>query len=112
MHRAHFPILFQCSHAVRAKLGRDVDLAVVLVMKAVLVRHGRLDVAHQQIVFRNLHLAFSTRIGRGGDLFVDIDEGDPALADRIVLESELRQAERRSREAGACAGQRPSRRRP
>ena len=56
----------------------------------------KIEVAHQQIRYRKHHVAFSSRIGRHGDLILDMDVGDPALESRIVIEADLARAERQS----------------
>jgi len=38
--------------------------------------------------------AFSSRIGREGDIILDLDVGLPGLGKRLLLETELRRAER------------------
>lgn len=98
MKRAFFPFTVVPSNAVRTALGRNLDEAVVLALRAILRESHSLDVAHQQISYRGNCLAFSSRITQRGDIVVDIDLGDPRLSDRLVLESELRQAVRRSNE--------------
>jgi hypothetical protein len=94
MHRAHLPILLFASPAAQALLGRDVADVGVLALKAVLRNRKGIEVAHQQIKYRKHALAFSSRIGREGDLIVDLDVGVPGLDNRLVLETDLRRAER------------------
>jgi hypothetical protein len=92
MHRAHLPILLFASPAAQALLGREV--ADVLALKAILRNRRGIEVAHQQIKYRKHALAFSSRVGREGDRIVDLDVGVPGLDNRLVLETDLRRAER------------------
>ena len=99
MKRAHFPFLVVPSHAVAAMVGRDLDTVAVLALKAILQHRKGLEVAHQQIRYRRSCFAFSSRVGRYGDLILELDVGDPRLAERLILEADLRQAElQRARE--------------
>ncbi len=109
MKRALFPFTVVPSNAVRSALGRDLDEAVVLALRAILRETRSLEVAHQQISYRGHCLAFSSRITGRGDLVLDIDMGDPRLADRLILETELRSAQRLSQQTAGIArdGQRP-----
>jgi hypothetical protein len=101
MKRAHLPFLVVSSHAVATLVGRDLDRVAVLALKAILQHRKGLEVAHQQIRYRNHYLAFSSRISRNGDLILELDVGDPRLSQRIVLEEELRRAARNvSRQSG------------
>jgi hypothetical protein len=93
MHRANFPILLFASPAAQALLGRDVAAVGVLALKAILRNRRGIEVAHQQIKYRKHALAFSSRIGREGDLILDLDIGLPGLDKRLVLETDLRRAE-------------------
>lgn len=104
---ASLPILLTASPAVREVLGRDLRRVAVLAVQAML-RHGRgLEVALQQIDYRSIPIAFSSRIGRLGDLILDLDIGDPSFGERIFLEADLRKAQA---EAIRSKGQRPMRR--
>jgi hypothetical protein len=94
MHRAHLPILLFASPAAQELLGREVADAGVLALKAILRNRRGIEVAHQQIKYRKHTLAFSSRVGREGDLIVDLDVGVPGLDNRLVLETDLRRAER------------------
>jgi hypothetical protein len=90
---ASLPILLTASPAVREVLGRDLRRVAVLAVQAML-RHGRgLEVALQQIDYRQHPIAFSSRIGRMGDLILELEMGNPALAERIFLEADLRKAQ-------------------
>jgi hypothetical protein len=95
MHRASLPILMTASPAARALLGGDLAKVAVLAIRAVLQHRKGIEVAHQQVRYRKHHLAFSSRIGRYGDLILELDVGDPGLSDRVILEADLRDAERR-----------------
>jgi len=97
MPRAFFPIIYSASPAVVQKAGPELHRAVLLALRAIL-RHGRsIEVAHQQIRFQGVNLAFCSRISAQGDLIVELDVGDERLSGRIILEDELRLAERRGR---------------
>jgi hypothetical protein len=97
MQRAYFPIIYSASPAVVRRTGPELHRAVILALRALLL-HGRsLEVAHQQIQFQGHHLAFCSRISSWGDLIIDLDVGDERLSDRIILEDELRTAERKAR---------------
>jgi hypothetical protein len=98
MRIAHLPFYVVPSAAARALLGRELPAVAVLALQAILRNHRGIEVAHQQIRFRKHHLAFSSRIGRHGDLIVDLDIGDPQLGGRVILEGDLQRAERRARE--------------
>lgn len=98
--RAFLPFLFMPTPAVSARLGRASVDAAVLAIRAVLLNRKTLEVAHQQIRFRDVDLAFSSRITSRGDLVIDLDIGDPTLAGRIILEEDLRRATRASRMKG------------
>jgi hypothetical protein len=91
---ARLPFLVVPSHAVAALIGRELDTVAVLALKAILQNRRGLEVAHQQIRYRNHDLAFSSRIGRLGDLILELDVGDPRLGQRLVLEEDLRRASR------------------
>jgi hypothetical protein len=97
MRIAHLPFYVVPSAAARALLGRDLPTVAVLAVQAILLNRRGIEVAHQQIRFRKHHLAFSSRIGRHGDLILDLDIGDPQLGGRVILEGELQRAEREAR---------------
>lgn len=94
MHRASLPILMTASPAVQKLLGPELPKVAVLAMQAILRQRRGVEVAHQQVRYRKHHVAFSSRIGRHGDLILDLDIGDPSLQNRIVIEADLRRAER------------------
>ena len=89
---AALPILLSASPEVREILGPDLRRVAVMAVQAML-RHGRgLEVALQQIDYRNRPIAFSSRIGRMGDLILDLEIGNPNLGERVFLEADLRKA--------------------
>ena len=94
MHRASLPILMTATPAARALLGPNLPKVAVLAVQAILRHRRGIEVAHQQVRYGKHHFAFSSRIGREGDLILDLDVGDPALENRIVLEADLRRVER------------------
>jgi hypothetical protein len=98
--RAYLPFLFVPSAAVCVRLGRASVEAAVIALRAVLLNRKTVEVAHQQVRFRGVDLAFSSRITARGELVIDLDIGDPALSDRIILEEDLRRATRASRTKG------------
>ena len=94
MHRASLPILMTATPAAQKLLGPELLKVAVLAVQAILRHRRGIEVAHQQIRYRKHHFAFSSRIGRHGDLILDLDVGDPALETRIVIEADLARAER------------------
>jgi hypothetical protein len=92
MQRNLFPILVRTTPAVRQAVGPDVNIVGGLALRAVLKSKRSLEIAHQQIKYRSHHLAFSSRIGVHGDLILELDVGDPRLADRVILEADYRKA--------------------
>jgi hypothetical protein len=92
MDRASLPFLLTASPIVREKLGRDLNRVAVLAVQAMLRHHKGVEVALQQIDYRKFPIVFSSRVGRFGDLILEMDVGDPALADRVFLEQDLRKA--------------------
>lgn len=97
MQRAYFPIIYSASPAVVQRTGPELHRAVILAIRAIL-KHGRsLEVAHQQIHYQGHDLAFCSRISSQGDLIIELDVGDECLSGRIILEDELRTAERKAR---------------
>jgi hypothetical protein len=97
MNRGFLPFLFLYTHAAGQLLGRDGATVAALALKAILSHRKSLEVAHQQVRFRNHDFAFSSRITAQGELVVELDVGDPDLSERIVLEEELRAATRKVR---------------
>jgi hypothetical protein len=94
MKRAHLPFLVVPSHAVAALIGRELEVVAVLALRAILQHRKGLEVAHQQIRYRNHDLAFSSRVSGGGNLMLELDVGDPRLGQRLILEDELRRTTR------------------
>ena len=97
MRRALFPFQVLPTHRVVEILRGDIAWVAVLALKALLKNRRSLEVAHQQIVFRGHHFAFSSRVSQTGELYLEIDVGDPRLGNRLVLEDELRKAGRQVR---------------
>lgn len=100
MKRAYLPVLFIPSHAVAALLGADMEKVAILAVRAILQHRRGIEVAHQQIRYRKHHLAFSSRIGRYGDLVLELDIGDPRLSSRLILEDDLQRARGGAGKAG------------
>jgi hypothetical protein len=98
MVRSNLPIYIDPSRRVSERLGSHVAAMAVLAIRAILKNRRGLEVAYQQILYRGHHLALSSRITAQGDLVIAVDIGDPNLADRLILEAELRDAETRARE--------------
>ena len=95
MAKALFPFFCFYSPAAARVVGADVAGVAVAALRAA-IRNGQgLEIAHQQIRWGEHDLAFSVRIGRLGDLVIDIDIGDANLRDRIVLEADLRREARK-----------------
>lgn len=90
MSRHSLPIVIYPSLAARRLLGPGIDDAAGIALRTLLKERRSLEIAHQQIVYRSHHLAFSSRIGTQGDLILVLDIGDPKLAERVVLEDDLR----------------------
>jgi hypothetical protein len=101
MDRASLPFLLVASPAVRQALGADLRKVAVLAIQA-LIRHRRsLEVSLQQIDYRHVPIAFSSRIGRMGDLILEMDVGDASLSERLFLEKDFRAAEAEAAKARA-----------
>jgi len=98
MQRHPFPIFVYPSAEVRRSLGPDTDKVAALALRAALKNRRSLEIAHQQVVWRNRCFAFSSRIGIKGDLIVELDIGDPRLKDRVVLEDEFERAAKAGRD--------------
>lgn len=109
MNRAFLPFRFLPSRAVVDLLGNDMHAAAVLALEAVIKNRKSLEVAHQQIVVGDRHIAVSTRITAAGDLIVDLDIGDPNLSGRLILEEDLRRAMQSARVAAGLSRQRRQR---
>jgi hypothetical protein len=98
MVRSNLPVYIQPSRAVSTALGPDIGKVALLAIRSILKHRRGVEVAYQQIEFRQHRFALSSRITAHGDLVIDIDLGDPRHADRLILEDELRAAERRHRD--------------
>lgn len=100
MVRSSFPVYIDPSHAVSERLGNRIAEAASIAIRAILKNRRGLEVACQLVLYRGIPLALSSRITEKGDFIVALDIGDPNLTDRLILEDELRIAERRAREKG------------
>lgn len=89
-------LVFRPSVAARKAAGSDLPKVARLALAAILKNGQTLEIAHQQIVFGKTHFALSSRLGSRGQLVLELDLGDPQLARRVILEGDLRQAERAS----------------
>lgn len=92
MSTAYLPFSFIASSALVERYGADTRRIALLALRAAFVRTRQLEVAHQQISFRGDPIALSTHVTASGQLVVELDVGDPRLADRLILEEELRRA--------------------
>lgn len=92
MDRAFLTFQYLPSNAVRDKLGADLDRVAVLALRALLVNKRGIEVAHQQIRYREIDLAFSSRVTSAGELVLELDVGDPKFRDRVVLEDDIRKS--------------------
>ena len=101
MDRASLPILLVASPALRWALKDDLKKVAVLAMQALIRNRKTLEVSLQQIEYRELPIVFSSRIGRMGDLILELDIGNPALGGRLFLEKDLRAAEAEAAKARA-----------
>jgi hypothetical protein len=98
MVRSNLPVYIEPSRTVSELLGSHIGYVALLAIRSILKNRRGIEVAYQQILYRGHHLALSSRITARGDLVIEIDVGDPSLAQRLILEDELRSAERRTRE--------------
>lgn len=98
MVRSDLPVYIYASADVRLALGPDLTRVARLAMKAILRNRRALEVAFQQIEFGGHCLALSSRVTDKADLVIEIDMGDPLLGQRIILEDELKRAERHTRD--------------
>jgi len=89
-------LVFRPSVAARKAAGSDLAKVARLALAAILKNGQTLEIAHQQIVYGKSHFALSSRLGARGQLILDLDLGGPQLAGRVILEDDLRQAERAS----------------
>jgi hypothetical protein len=89
-------LVFRPSVAARKAAGSDLARVARLALAAILENGQTLEIAYQQIVFGKTHFALSSRLGVRGQLILELDLGDPQLAGRVILEDDLRRAERAS----------------
>ena len=107
-----FPIIVYASADVRRAIGPDLGKAAGLALRALLKERRSVEIAHKQVVYRRCPIAFSSRVGVHGALILELDVGNPNLADRVVLEEDLkRSAQRNGLIEGRGAGRTPARRR-
>jgi hypothetical protein len=98
MVRSNLPVYIQPSKAVGDALGPDIAKVALLAIRSILKNRRGIEVACQQIEYQQHWFALSSRITVRGDLVINIEIGDPRLADRLILEDELRSAERQHRD--------------
>lgn len=101
MQRLLFPILVHASPEIRHAIGPELGKVAGLALRAVFKERRSLEIAHKQVVYRRHHIAFSSRIGELGDLILELDVGHPGLADRVILEDELKRSAQRNGATGA-----------
>ena len=94
MQRYPSQLSFRPSEAVCKVAGSDLAKVARLALEAVLKNDRTLEIAHQQFGYGTSHFALSSRIGSRGQLILKVDIGIPELADRVILEEDLRRAER------------------
>jgi hypothetical protein len=94
MQRIPTQFAFRPSVAARKVAGADLPRIARLALEAILKNGLSLEIAHQQIAYGEHHFAFASRIGSRGQLILELDLGNPGLAGRVILEDDLRQAER------------------
>lgn len=94
MNRTFLPFLFLPSHAAARLIGRERDKVAVLALQAILRSRKSLEVALLQICWRGNPLAISSRVTQRGELVVELDVGDARFQDRLILEDDLRTAQR------------------
>ena len=94
MQRYPSQLMFRPSAAVVKVAGSHLGKVARLALEAVLKNGQTLEIAHQQFGYGTCHFALSSRIGSRGQLILEIDIGLPELADRVILEDELRRAGR------------------
>lgn len=97
MVRSNLPVYIQPSRSVLELLGPNIGHVALLAVRSILKNRRSLEVAFQQIEYRQHHLALSSRITSRGDLVVEIDIGDPSLSHHLIVEDEYRLAERQAR---------------
>ena len=67
-------------------------------MRTLLLRRKSVEVACLQLEYKGAPIVFSSRIGKQGDIILEMEMGDPRLALREVEEDQLRDAELDMRE--------------
>lgn len=92
MRRALFPFHFLATSSAASILRGHSARVAVLALKAILKHRKGLEVAHQQITYQGHCFAFSSRISTSGELYLELDVGDPRLNDRLILEEDFRNA--------------------
>jgi hypothetical protein len=95
MSYAFFPFGFYLSKAAGEALGGEAHRVAILALRAMLKHRKSLEVAHQQVRYCGRDFAFCSRITGSGQLVIEMDVGDPRLADVLILEDDLRRAERK-----------------
>jgi hypothetical protein len=94
MQRYPSRLVFRPSAAVREAAGPDLGKIARLALEAVLKNGRSLEIAHQQVAYGKVHYALSSWIGNRGQLVLELDIGNAELAGRVILEEELKRAER------------------
>ena len=94
MQRYPSQLNFRPSVAVRKAAGSHLDKVARLALEAVLKHGSTLEIAHQQFGYGPFQFALSSWIGSRGQLILEVDIGIPELAGRVILEEDLRRAER------------------
>ncbi len=91
-----FPFGFYLSKAASDVLGAQANRVAVLALRAILSHNKSLEVAHQQIRYCGRDFVFCSRITGNGQLVVELDVGNPKLSGLLILEGDLRKAERKA----------------
>ena len=97
MDRVSLPFLLISTPAARAAAGRELHTVAVLAFQAILEKRVSIEVAHLQVRYRKHCFAVSSRIGRHGDMILELDIGDEKLGDRVIFDADLRRAELQQR---------------
>src|ERR1044072_3141094 len=92
MDRVSLPFLLISTPAARAAAGRDLHNVAGLAFGAILERRVCVEIAHLQVRYRKHCFAVSSRIGRHGDMILELDVGDEKLGDRVIFDADLRSA--------------------
>lgn len=109
MDRVSLPFLLISTPAARAAAGRDLHNVAVLAFREILGKRSHIEIAHLQVSYRKHCFAVSSRVGRHGDMIIEIDIGNPALEGRVIFDADLRSAElqQRAREREERPARRP-----